>query len=111
MVIFLAIMVRATGIVVAVVRIRDRANIVVVIADRGEDSLGAGLSWLKCDVVGTGCYDAREDLMLCYCSDDLQYLEEAYLIYPRGLLIFGIRSPRSELIVIDNPFYSMHLIR
>lgn len=47
MVIFLAIMVRATGIVVAVVRIRDRANIVVVIVDCGEDSLGAGLSDLS----------------------------------------------------------------
>lgn len=40
-------MVRATGIVVAVVQIRDRANIVVVIVDWGEDSLGAGLSDLS----------------------------------------------------------------
>lgn len=27
-------------------------------------------------VVDIGCYDASEDLILCYCGDDLQYYLE-----------------------------------
>lgn len=63
----------------------------------------------ECDAVGTGCYEASEDLILCYCSGDLRYLKGMSYICKRPVHVRHT-GPRSEVIVIDNSFYSVHFI-